>query len=390
MAAIALVWPNFEPDAAMNYSSILGATLVALSAWFGPSACAENSSVIEQARAARFENAPERALDLLDGWLAVHPGDADAWLETGYVQIALGDLDAARLSFERALRFSPGYADAEVGLARIDYFNGDLVSASDRLDRLAETGDTRELREQIKTARAASEGSFARAEIFIERSSLSGGLPDWKTVAASLSDRIAPNISLSGMAEHTQRFEREDLYTQVQVDWGSGAQWASYAGVGGTVNADFRPRAFLYGGSQFGVIQAKAGRAALDGTISASVAEYTSGQVTTLSPGFIVRFSGDTARFGGRLIALSDETGELRYGQAYDAGLDVLRGLGLRLSWSDAPETSEGRTFDVESISLTAQFEITRQVAAAIGASSEQRSAYDRDVLSFSLRRAFR
>jgi YaiO family outer membrane protein len=390
VAAIALVWPNFEPDAAMHYSSILGATLVALSAWFGPSACAENSSVIEQARAARFENAPERALDLLDGWLAVHPGDADAWLETGYAQIALGDLDAARLSFERALRFSPGYTDAEVGLARIDYFNGDLVSASDRLDRLAETGDTRELREQIKTAQAAAEGSFARAEIFIERSSLSGGLPDWKTVAASLSDQIAPNTSLSGTVENTQRFEREDLYTQVQVDWGSGARWASYAGVGGTVNADFRPRAILYGGSQFGVIQAKAGRAALDGTISASVAEYTSGQVTTLSPGFIARFSGDTARFGGRLIALSDETGELRYGQAYDAGLDVLRGLGLRLSWSDAPETSEGRTFDVESISLTAQFEITSQVAAAIGASSEQRSAYDRDVLSFSLRRAFR
>ncbi|MEQ9504806.1 MAG: YaiO family outer membrane beta-barrel protein [Hyphomonas sp.] len=374
----------------MHYPPILVAMLAALSAGLSLPAFAESGSIIEQARTARFENAPENALDLLGDWLDAYPEDSDAWLEAGYAQIALGDLDAARLSFEQVLKISPGYTDAEVGLARIDYFNGDLMSASDRLDRMVDTGDTRELRKQIKTAQAAVEVTSARAEIFVERSSLSGGLPDWKTVAASLSDRIAPNISLNGTVEHTQRFEREDLYTQVQVDWGSGDRWASYAGVGGTVNADFRPRAILYGGSQFGLIQAKAGRAALDGTISASVAEYTSGQVTTLSPGFIARFSGDTARFGGRLIALSDETGELRYGQAYEAGLDVLRGLGLRLSWSDAPETSEGRTFDVESISLSAKFEITSQVTAVIGASSEQRSAYDRDVLSFSLRRAFR
>jgi YaiO family outer membrane protein len=363
---------------------------VLLAASDGNPAQAESASIVQQARAARLADQPGLSNKLLEEWLSHHPEDADAWLEQGYALTQLGDYASARLSFEQTLQISPRYADAEVALARIEYFEGNYAAALSRLSQVEPFTESSMLYQQVSAAMSAKQPGFIRADLFGEHSTLSQDLPDWTASSASLVWQASPETTIAGTIEHTQRFDREDVFAQVQVDRHISARWTTYAGLGGTVNADFRPRSLLYAGTGIALSPTGGSAPALKATVFSSIADYTAGRVITISPGLTQTFYTEAVYLGARLIVLQDETDTFRFGQVLEAGADLSSQLGVSAIWSDAPETSEGRTLDVETTSLSLRWSVSDRLGIRVSAVSEARSAYDRTALSVSLSRSFR
>jgi YaiO family outer membrane protein len=374
----------------MNKVSILGAAAILCAAALPGVAEAQAMNPVDEARSVRLAGEPDHSLIVIEAWLIEHPDDADAWLEKGFAQIAVGDFAGARVSFDRTLQLSPNYDDAHLGLARLDFFGGQHASALRRLAARQETAESRALLDQIHDAHAAESQRPVRADVSAEYSQLSGDLPDWTAFALSFSSRVSGDMAVTGTVEHTRRFERDDVFAQFQVDQSLKNGWSVYGGVGGTVDADFRPRAVIFAGGEVGLTEPGNRKPELDATLYVSTADYTSGQVTTFSPGLAARVFDNNVTLRGRIILLSDEAEELRTGYAQEAALSITPELAVHLGWSDAPETSDGQTLDVRSTSLALKWAIVERIGVTLGAVSEERSAYDRRALIFSINRVFR
>jgi YaiO family outer membrane protein len=373
----------------MNRVSILLVAAVICAAPMAGIAAAEVMNPVNAARSVRLAGEPDRSLVLIETWLIEHPDDSDAWLEKGFAQIAVGDFAGARGSFDRTLQLSPNYDDAHLGLARLDYFEGKHSSALRRLAARQETAESRALLDQIHDARAAEAQRPVRADLSAEYSQLSDNLPDWTAYALSLSSRVSGDMTVTGSVEHTRRFERDDVFAQFQVDQFLKSGGSVYGGFGGTVDADFRPRAVIFAGGEMGLTEPGSREPELDATLYVSTADYTSGQVTTVSPGLAARAFDGSVALRGRIILLSDEADDLRTGYAQEAALNITPEFAVHLAWSDAPETSDGQTLDVQSTSLAFKWVIKERIGVTFGAVSEERFAYDRKALIFSIHRVF-
>lgn len=78
---------------------------------------------------ARLEQRFDDAADLLKRALVLQPQNSDVLVQLGFVELARGNLSAARQYFNTALAIAPTYADASFGLAEIEYREGNLDAA---------------------------------------------------------------------------------------------------------------------------------------------------------------------------------------------------------------------------------------------------------------------
>jgi Flp pilus assembly protein TadD len=103
------------------------------------------------------------AVPLLEGFVAVNPGDADAWNQLGYSQRKLGRLEAALASYGKALAIEPEHRGANEYLGELYLEMGDLPKAKQRLAVLdsacwlpcEEYTELKELIEAYESGRAA-------------------------------------------------------------------------------------------------------------------------------------------------------------------------------------------------------------------------------------------
>jgi tetratricopeptide (TPR) repeat protein len=68
------------------------------------------------------------------------PDNANNWDELGLRYVDVGDLDNARMAFEKALETDPDFRPARYSLADLGYFRGDLHGAIDEFERLLSEG----------------------------------------------------------------------------------------------------------------------------------------------------------------------------------------------------------------------------------------------------------
>ncbi len=78
---------------------------------------------------ARLEQRFDEAADWLQRALKLQPENTDAMVQLGFVELARGNLAAAREHFSAALALAPAYFDASFGLASIAYREGNLDKA---------------------------------------------------------------------------------------------------------------------------------------------------------------------------------------------------------------------------------------------------------------------
>lgn len=333
-------------------------------------------SLYRSAVADRLAGRPADAVPKLEQVLAARPDDVDARLNLGLALLAMGRLDEAEAALRAVLDRAPGYSDAWIGLARLEQRRGNVDAARDMAEearRVApDSPDVLALQETLKPE------PVWRADLHTARSRLSNGLADWTETRLSISRRLDSTSSIALAVEATERFGNEDVYLEARLDKFLGGR-SAYIALGGAPDADYRPEIGVAAG---GRIDLTAGFAA---TVDASVARYRTGTVTSLHPGLAFDLADDRVLLSARWINVWDELGDYRSGYAAQARWQTSDQLALRLGYADAPETTNGVTVDVSAWNAGADIALTDRLTLRIGYLSEDRSAYDREEVSFGL-----
>lgn len=321
--------------------------------------------------------------------------DPDVWLNLGLAYAGVGRFDDADRALDEAQRLSPAYADVGLARARVAFWRGDLPEADRRLAPLlvAEppNAEARSLAEQVAAARrspAAAPGAAPQAgaarwrlDVGATYGDRSNGLSSTRIGQAALS-RTEGGLTLGGSVEHARQFGRSDTYLEGLV-----AGRRGYVAVGGTPDADFRPkwavRAGLASGSR-PVGDGWGASVAVDG----GHARYVTGGVWSLHPSLTLA-RGEQLSLAARWINVIDETDEYRSGYALRGGWRPAPRLLLSAGWSHAPESSEGVTQRVKAASLGAAFDVSDDLTLRIDGVHEDRRAYDQDLVSVGVTRRF-
>lgn len=322
----------------------------------------------QSAVSARLAGDPARAVALLGPIVAANPENADAQVQLGLAQLALGRLDAAEAAFRAALAVAPDYSDARIGLSRIAQRRGDIVGARRALEPVdPANADAAELRRQL-----AAEPLPARWQIDLEGSlsDLSGPQPDWTEAAAQLRYRPDQSIAIGARIEYARRFDRNDVYGEASVEAALGDGLRGYLSFGATADPDFRPEWQVgLGGSA----RLRSGPYATVLTLDARQARFALGDVQSVTPG-VEQYLGGRFWVTARWINLFDERGRHRSGYALRGDLQASDPLRLFLGYSDAPDTDEGIVVPVRSVFGGVSIDISPRATLRLSLAHEDRA----------------
>lgn len=338
---------------------------------------------LAQASAARIAGQYDSARCAVERALAVAAENADAWVELGLIAAADGDTDGARVAFGRALEIAPDYDDAKLGMARVEYWSGDREAARTWLTRIdparASEPEIVELRDAL-TARSAPSESAWRWDGFAAYSNLSRDLDPWREASLALSYRSGAR-SIGFALNQVEQFELSDLYGELNV-----GQQTNYGAwlltLGGASDPTFRPETSL----GLGFESKPVGRWGFDGQLVFS--QYAVGNVNRAGIGASRQFN-DQLRGRAEAIIVRDELDEVRTGYSFNASWTPSDVFDAMLIWSNAPESSEGVTVDVESLGLFVGAQVTPSVRMRLGVLREERDAYDRLETSLAVTKIF-
>ncbi|WP_411289348.1 YaiO family outer membrane beta-barrel protein [Phenylobacterium sp.] len=350
-----------------------------------PESAPTTGDSLARGSALRASGRAAEAVPLLEAAIRESPADADAWLNLGLAYTATGRYDDAERVLDYALRLSPDYADAHVARARLAFFREDLREARRRLaPALAarpQNPDALALQAQLLQALAAASARW-RLDANVNTARLSDGLPAARGVAVFLGRTFEGGLTLSGGIERQRQFGATDTYLEGQFGHRLG-----YLALGGTAHADFRPEASVRGGLYARPRSLGAGWTAQAGA-DAGWSRYAAGDVRTLTP-LITLARGEALTLTARWINVLDETDTRRSGYGLAAAFRPRPRLQLLAGWTDAPESSDGVTVDVQAVSLGVAVDVAEDFTLRLGGTREIRRAYDREDVSAGLTRRF-
>jgi YaiO family outer membrane protein len=360
---------------------VKAALLVAAAAWasFAMPVQAEQRDDYARAVAARQAGDAATAIALLEPLVVADAGNADAWLQLGLAYLAADRPDDAERAFRRTLSIAPGYADARIGLARVEQRRGDRASARAIL-RDVDPGNA-EAAALGRQLSALPEATW-RADLDTNYSALGGGQRDWKEAALGLSHRRG-GTTIGARVEWMERFGLEDVFGELRVDRSLGERATAYVAAGGTPGADFRPEWQIgLGGS----LRVRDGGNATVLTIDARQSRYRIGDIQTVSPG-IEQYLGDGRYWlTARWINIFDDRGVHRMG--YLLRGDAQAGAALRLfaGLADAPDPDQGVVAETFTLFGGAALRLTDSVELRASAARENRDiGADRTQVSLGL-----
>lgn len=316
------------------------------------------------------------------------PGDADVWLNLGLAYMADHRFAEADRALEAALRLAPDYKDARLAYARAALFGGRPAVADQRLaPLLAPHGDDPEVRalhQQVKAARS-DEPMAWRLDLSHARSELTGGLGHWSSTIASLGRREGRDTGVVSI-DRTERFGREDVYVEALGARRFSANRDAWIAVGGTPDADYRPKVVLRGGGSARVDATGAWTVRLG--VDGGWARYAVGDVRGVQPYAVLGWKA-RATVTARTFLTLDEQDAFRTGYAVRGDWRLRDDLRISAGWADAPESSSGRTVTVRAASVGAAIDLNSALGVQFSFTHEMRDAYDRDELAVAVTTRF-
>jgi len=365
---------------------------------------AENAEILRmEGRAARLTGQFDDAVLKLGEAAQSEPDNADIQVELGLTLAGLKRYAEAAAAFRRALERAPGYTDAELGLARLEYFQGHFAQARAMAIQLAEREPeseaaalvaqidkaidaenaairAQELRKAGK-ASAPRKGTQAlpprpamrpvaridlsggldlsppstpatrwRIDLDGSRSTLSGNRPTWLEATSRLGYEIRPGTTLSGGIQEAKRYGKDDTSLDARLDRKLSPSTSFYLQGGGTPDADFLAKWSLGAGGAVRLYQQAGLFAATMLTLDARTAEYTTGATQTYSTGLEQYLMGGRLWLTLRWIHLVDADGGHHNGGLARADVIVNDRLRVFAGYANAPETDEGLTVDTSSM----------------------------------------
>jgi YaiO family outer membrane protein len=364
----------------------------------------------EARRAGRFTEAVEKLREAA----RLQPNNADVQVELGLALTPIKKFGEAEKALRRALEIAPTYLDAKLGLARITFFRGrfeaarkaasevasarkddkdakalvaqiDKAIAGRKAERAAAERRARERREQARRVaqRAAvkpesKEPSLAptyrwRFDLDGSLSKLTGGRSDWREANARLGYEIAPGTTMSTAIQAANRFNVSNTYFEGRLDHKTPDGLTGYVYAGATPNALYLPEWAAGAGGTARLYQQKGLFAATVLTLDTRYAEYVVGPVRTLTPGIDQYLFDGKFWIGGRWINVVDENGRYRQGYLVRGDLMLRDDLRVFLGYSDAPETTDGRTVQTQSLFGGIVYDVTQSAAVRFSVEYERR-----------------
>lgn len=340
----------------------------------------------DAAREARLAGRMDEAVTKFEALSGARPADADVWLNLGLAYSGLRRFPDAERAFRTCLSLAPDYTDCQFAYARVAYFQGDLTQARARIAPvLAKGTPDQEVQAFLRQLRRAeTQNPTWRVDVAYAQSSLTQGLADWTSLLASVGGRIDPAVTLVGSVERTERFGLTDTYAEAQA-YGRLGNADGYLAFGFAPKAHYRAETALRGGLE-SAVYAKGPWTAHLGA-DAAWSRYQVGAVQTLQPYAAVGY--EEAMILVRSINTWDENGDFQSGWSVRGDLTAGERVHFTAGYSDAPETSSGRTVDVKATSLGVAFDVTSRTSLRLGGVWEKRDAYDRDELTVGLTQRF-
>lgn len=359
----------------------------ALLLWAAPAVGQAPDQLYRDGVAARQAGDNSRAVDLLARVVAAQPGNSDARLQHGLALLALGRLDEAEAAFRGVLAIAPDYADARIGLARIEQRRGNLAGAQAALAPIAPgNSEADALRLQLARGPVAGANFKWRVDLDGSYSALTGNLPDWKEGALRVTHQADPGTAIGAGVEVARRFGITDVYGEVRLDRRVGDGGSFYVLVGATPKADFRPEWQVGVG---GGVRVRPGPTATVLTLDARQAHYQVGDIQTLNPGIEQYLAGGRAWITARWINVFDEDGKHSSGWLARGDLLATDRLRIFAGAADAPDTSEGTVIDTFSLFGGFAYDVSDRTTLRASLAHEDRdTGYDR--VQFGLGAGFR
>jgi len=219
------------------------------------------------------------------------------------------------------------------------------------------------------------------------RSNLSDGLEPWNEGAFRLGYRVSPSTTVSAAAELSERFGEFDAYFEGRLDHLFTPTLAGYVLLGGTPDADFRPKYQIGAG---GSARVSPGVDSLLGPTIAAIdlrqAEYETGGIQTVSPGLEQHLFGGRLWLTGRWINTFDPDRRRTGGWLVRADVQVINRLRIFAGLSDAPDISEGQVLETFNTFGGLVLDLDENISLRASVAREDRDkAYDRTVFGIGM-----
>lgn len=224
--------------------------------------------------------------------------------------------------------------------------------------------------------------AVSRIDVSAAQSALSDGLPDWREASVALSRRFDGGWAGAVRVEALERFGLKDVYGEARIERWSG-DGHFYAAAGGAADADFKPEAAL----KFGGAVSVAASTMVSFDLDAS--RFASGDVYATKLGAEKTWSPLRVTTSLQAIAVSEEGGPVLVGYAVQGSVPVTPRVSARLTYVQAPETSEGVVTRVRGLGGGVRFEVSDAWIVRADALHEDRGAYTRNELSLGFARRF-
>lgn len=401
--------------------------------------------LLSQARDARLAGDFGNAAAQSRRALSLSPGNADALLEIGLAESALGNSGAAEGYFAQVLAIAPDYADARLGLVRLAIAAGDtaqaraliapvLVDAPGRTDAMLLAGRIEMIDGDYRAAEAAFEAVMAREpdniDALVGLGDAARALGDG-TVSRSAWERAitldpAREDVLARLSAAPLRKWRLDFGSEVShlsqglASWSDSAVAISYTlnpttslsgrfrrvtrfdlmdvEFEGVIAHQFQSGLFLVGGIAFAPDpnflakyslglggewrpEVTEGRSPVAFTLELGHDVYSDTTITTVSPGLKFFLQEDRIALDLNWLHSFDDTGFSTNGYTVQGAFAATDRLTLLGGYANAPEISLGTLLKTEIISGGAIYAISDTFGLRLDVAHETRNAFVRDTV---------
>lgn len=322
------------------------------------------------------------AADYLERALELSPGNADVLLQLGLIRGYQEDYAQGEALLLRALEEAPGYTDVWLALARMRYWDDRREAAQRALDEVLalepDNKEALELRERLASADTESgdgaPGYRWRLDSSVSYSRLArSDLDPWRETTHQLGYRLDKDITLTGRMELSERFDEVDSYFQAGVQHRFGQSGDLYLNAGVTPDADFRQDWDVGLGGSLKLHEARGDFGPIFLTFDGGHAHYSDDAFQTVSPGMQLYLFEGQAWVSGRWINNFRELNEHEQGWFVRGDVRVTQDLRLFAGLANAPETSEGVTYDVRSYFAGAVYDLNDRLSLNLSYLHEDR-----------------
>jgi YaiO family outer membrane protein len=296
--------------------------------------------VLDRARVMAWSGHVAEAATVVDGVLAEHDADAEAWDLRARLHWYLAQPIAAEAAARRAVGLDPLSADFKLTLAEALAAQGQFIAAADLAREVApeRPGDA-EVADLLKSEYDNRIRPW-RVDLSLSHSSIERiPLQDWQGLSLQVNRRLSATDTVYGRIDTAHRFAASDTSLTGGLAHTFRPGWGGFLEATVTPGATFFPTWRIASGTEFRLRPDQAQPGATFLSMDGAVAHYNTGTSYGLAPGVIQYFDSGQGWLSVHLHNGIDTQGHYLNGWGFRVDHLIGPDWQAHASWSRSPET---------------------------------------------------